>query len=145
MRDANGLDHESPHSDLVARPIGPEIRARQRAQLGQPVAGDGQGERGAVHGHVELPQEIGEGADVVLVPVRQDHGAKAVTLLAEIRPVRDDVVDPGHLVVGKEQAAVHGDDVVARLHEHHVEPDLAQPAQRNQADGRLGGHIDRDG
>ena len=47
--------------------------------------------------------------------------------IAEIREVGDHVVHPGHLVVREQEPAVDGDHVVARLDQHHVEPDLAQP------------------
>src|SRR5262249_44013034 len=82
---------------------------------------------------------------MVLVAVGEHHRAEAVAALAEVREVGDDVVHPGHLVVGEEEAAVHGDDVVARLDQHHVEPDLAETAQRNQAHGGLNGSVDRNG
>src|SRR5262249_19793635 len=62
----------------------------------------------------------------------------------EVREVGNDVVDAGHLVVGKEQAAVDGNDVVARFDEHHVEPDLSQSPQGDQTDGRLVRGVDRE-
>ena len=109
------------------------------------MPGDRERQRRAVDGHLELAQEIGQRADVVLVPVGEDHRPEALPVLAEIGEVRDDVVDAGHLVVREQEAAVHGDDVVARLDQHHVEADLAQAPQRDQADGGLGGDVDRNG
>ncbi len=112
--------------------------------LGQARARERQRERRAVHGHVEVPQEIGQRSDVVLVAVRQHHRLEGRPPPREIGEIGDHVVDARHLVVGEEEAAVDGDDVLTRLHQHHVEPDLAQPAERDQAHRRLGGDVDRE-
>ena len=81
---------------------------------------------------------------MILVAVGEDHGPEPLPVLAKIGEIGDDVVHPGHLVVGKEEAAIHGHDVVSRFHQHHVEADLAEAAQGNQADGGFGGDVDRD-
>ena len=68
-----------------------------------------------------------------------------VAMLVEIGEVGDDVVHPGHLVVGEEQPAVDGHDVLARLDQHHVEADLAEATERDEAHRGLGGDIDGHG
>ena len=134
-----------PSHDLVPRPVGAQVGALEHAMLGQAVLGDGERQRRAVHGHVEVAQEIRQRPDVVLVAMGQDHAAEGRAAIAEIGEVGDHVVHPGHLVVREQEPAVDGDHVVARLDQHHVEPDLAQPSERDQAHGGRGRHIDRDG
>ena len=70
---------------------------------------------------------------MVLVAVRQQHPAEAVAPGEGVGEVRDHVVDAGQLVVGEHEATVDGEQVVAALDEHHVEADLAEPAQGNEA------------
>ncbi len=142
---ADGRDGEAAQLDLVPRPIGAQVGALEHAMLGQAMLGDGERQRRAVHGHVEVAQEVRQRPDVVLVTVGQDHAAEGRTAIAEIGEVGDHVVHPGHLVVREQEPAVDGDHVVARLDEHHVEPDLAQPSERDQAHRGRGRHIDRDG
>ena len=92
----------------------------------------------AVDGHPGLAQEVGQRADVIFVAVGQEHRAKPVALGDRVREIGDDVVDARHLVgVGKHEAAIDGDQLVGELDQHHVEPDLAEPAKRNQPDGGL--------
>ena len=82
---------------------------------------------------------------MVLVAVREHDAAEGVAPLAQIGEVRDGEIHAGHLVVREEQAAVHRQDVGAALDQHHVEPDLAQAAQRNEPHRGLAGRIDRNG
>ena len=140
-----GDDGEAAQHDLVPRPVRAQVGALEHPVLGEAMLGDGERQRRAVHGHVELAQEIRQRPDVVLVAVGQDHAAEGRAAIAEIREVGDHVVHPGHLVVREQEPAVDGDHVVARLDQHHVEPDLAQPPERDQAHRGRGRHIDRDG
>ena len=144
MGDADRDDDEAARPDLVARRVGPQVRALESAELAQAMPGYRERQRRAIHRHVELPQEVGERADMVLVAVGQHHGPEALPVLAEVGEVRDDIVHPRHLVVGEEEPAIDRDDVVARLDQHHVEADLAETPQRDQADDGLGGDVDRD-
>src|SRR5436189_109883 len=65
-----------------------------------------QGERRAVHRQRELAQEVGQGADVVLVAVGEHHRLHPFLLLAEVLEVGQDQVDAGHLLMGEGQPAV---------------------------------------
>ena len=94
--------------------------------------------------HVELAQQIGNAADVIFVAVRYEHRTKLVDAFADVREVVDDDVDAEHLVVGKHQPAVDRDQIVGRLDDRHVAPDLAATAERNDAHVRLGGGFGRD-
>ena len=56
------------------------------------------------------------------------------TVLLEVGDVGDDEVDPEHLLVGEHEAAVDHDDLVAVFEEVHVLADLADPAERDDAE-----------
>ena len=53
----------------------------------------------AVHRHVELAQDVGQGPHVVLVGVGEHYALELVGVLAQEREVRQDQVDPRHLLV----------------------------------------------
>ena len=110
-----------------------------------PEALPGQGESHArpVDRHVELAQEVRERPDVVLVGVREDHPPHLLAPREQGREVGDDVVDAGHLVVGEHETAVDGQEVLAGLEQHHVEADLAEAAEREDANRRLDRRVAR--
>ena len=139
VRDPDRLDPERPHVERLARPHRPEVGALQQPVLAQLLGHQRQGHRGAVDGNVQGAQKVGHRTDVVFVAVRQEHGAKALTLVQGVGEVRDHVVDAEQLVVREHEPAVDRHQVVAGLEEHHVEPDLPEPAERNQADDGLSG------
>ena len=56
--------------------------------------------------------------------------------LAQVRHVRHDEVDAEHLLVGEHQAAVDDHDLVPVLEDVHVLADLADPAERDDAQRR---------
>ena len=145
MSHADGLDAERPQLDHVARLDGAKIGLLREAVLAEPVLHQRQRERRAVDRCVDLPQQVRQGADVVLVAVGEHHPPEGRPLGQKVGEVRDDPVDAQHLVVREHDAAVESDQVVPGLHQHHVEPDLAEAAQGDQADGGLGGGGDEGG
>jgi hypothetical protein len=90
---------------------------------------------------VQLRQDVGQRADVVLVPVGNDDAPDAVELVPQVGHVGDHEVDAEHLVLGEHHAGVDGDDVVAGLDHHHVAADLAEAAERDAAEVRIHGFI----
>jgi hypothetical protein len=69
--------------------------------------------------------------------VREDHPADLLALAEKEREVGDHVVDAGHLVVREHEAAVDGQEVLAGLQQHHVEADLPEATEREDADAGL--------
>ena len=131
VSDADGLDSERTTLDPIAWTHGAQIGLEEAVFL-QPVAHQGQGHRRPVHRHASVAQEIREGADVVLVAMREEDRAKVAALGQRVREVGDHVVDAGQLVIGKHQPAVDGDEIVAGLDEHHVQTDLAEAAEGDE-------------
>ena len=96
-------------------------------------------QRRGVDGHArELGQHVRQAADVVLVGVGDEERLDLVAALLEVGDVGHDEVDAEHLLVGEHQPAVDDDDVVAVLEDVHVLADLADAAERDDAE-RLAG------
>jgi hypothetical protein len=73
---------------------------------------------------------------VVLVAVRDDDPLDVVDALAEVAEVRQHEVDADHLGGREAQPHVDDDDRALVLEHHHVLADLAQPAEREDAERR---------
>ena len=145
VRHADRLDAEGAGLDTLARSYGPEVRRLGEPVLAQPLRDQRQRQGGAVHGHHRLAEEIRQGADVILVAVGQDNGVEPRAPGERVRKVRNDVVDPGQLVIGEHEAAVDRNQVLAGLDEHHIEADFPQATEGDQADDRLHGNSFPDG
>ena len=69
---------------------------------------------------------------MVLVAVRQDDGVDAA--VAQVADVREDGVHAEVLVAREGEPGVDDDDLVAVLVDGHVLPDLAEAAERDDAE-----------
>ncbi len=106
-------------AEVVLVEFGARHRDRQRAAV------DGRRVLGA-----ELAQDPRQGAEMILVAVRDHDRLDLVRPGAQVREVRQHEVDP-ELLGGREpQARVDDDDPVLVLDDRHVLPDLAEPAER---------------
>ena len=86
-------------------------------------------ELGAPDRHVQFAQNPGQGSDVVFVTMRENNGANALAVLNQIGNFRNNNIDAEKFGLGKHQARVNDDDVVAPAHGHAVHSELAQAAQ----------------
>ena len=75
---------------------------------------------------------------MVLVGMGDQERLDVGAALLEVGDVGDDEVDAEHLLVGEHEPAVDDDDVVAVLEDVHVLADLPHPAERDDAERRLG-------
>ena len=87
------------------------------------------GEAGAVDGHIDLLENIGDGADVVLVAVGDEQAPDPGFVLDEIAHIGDHAVDAVHIIAGEGHAAVHHDDLAAVFIGGHVLADLVETAK----------------
>ena len=98
-----------------------------------------EGQRRADEREVGLEaQQVGHGADVVLVAVGEDHRLHVVEPVLDVVEVRQDQVDAGVVVVGEQHAAVDDEQLAAVLDDGHVAADLAEAAERDDAHGAVG-------
>jgi len=89
VRHAHELGAERAEVERLARRIDlPQLGRPQEAVLVELRLHEPEREpRRPDLGHVELPQEIGQAADVILVPVGQDDGAGPAAALAQIAEI----------------------------------------------------------
>ena len=96
---------------------------------------DGQGS--AIHGNVQLFQQIGYRANVVLMAVGDDRALDFGPVFLHKAKVRNHQIHARHVLVRKGQAAVHNDHVILALVEGKVFPNLVEPAQKVSPNGGL--------
>ena len=85
-----------------------------------------------------LAQQVRHGADVVLVRVGQHHGLDVVEAIPDVFEVGQDQVDAGLVGLGEQHPAVDDQQPAVVLEDGHVAADLAEPAQRDDAQAALG-------
>src|SRR5205823_690970 len=88
-----------------------------------------------------LAQQVGQGADVVLVAVREHDRLDLVQPGPDVAEIRQDQVDAGLLLLREQHAAVDDQQPAAVLEHGHVAADLTQAAERDdpEAGGRQRG------
>ena len=135
VRHANGLHLEGAH--VEARADGHFAQAElvlAEASLLQPTTGQRQRVGRAPHRHVELVEQEGQRADVILVAVGDDHAPQPLRVLGEPAEIRVQHVH-AQVVVGEAGATVHHQDAVALLDGEAVHPHLAQSPERHETKG----------
>jgi len=85
------------------------------------------------HRDTEVLQEIRKCPRVVLVAVGDDDCPQSLLALNHIAVVRQYEVDAGMIVVGKHDARVDHDHVVAIFDHGHILADAVEPAERDDA------------
>ena len=113
VRDADGKDAEDAEVEAAAGEDLDELGVVEEAMLFELAFDVGEGELGSVDGDVEVGEDPGEAADVVLVAVGEDDAADFAAVFDEVGDVRDDDVDAKELFFGEHEARVNHDDVVA--------------------------------
>ena len=117
--------------DHVAGLAGDQLGDVQELVLLQLQLHQAQGHGGGVDGGVEGPQDIGQGANVVLVAVGQENAPDLILVLDQVAHVGDDHVDAVHVVIGEAHAHIDHNDVAAVLIDGEILADLIQAAQRD--------------
>ena len=125
------LHLELARPDGLARLHGDELGGLQQAVLLQLQLDQPRRQPGAVDGHVDLLQHVGDGADVILVSVSDEQAPEPVVVLHQIGYVGDHAVDAVHIIAGERHAAVHHDDLAAVFIGGHVLADLVKTAKRD--------------
>jgi hypothetical protein len=98
------------------------------------VADHRQRQRRPVQRELHLFEEVRHRPDVVFVGVGNDDTDDLVFDLTHIRKIRYEDINAVHLLVREAHPDVDQDRFFIRLHDHHVPADLAQTAQRCDAD-----------
>ena len=85
----------------------------------------------AVDRHLDVAEEEGEAARVVLVRVGEEHALDPVRVVVQIREVREDQIDAGHVGVGEHEPAVDDQDAFVDLEAEAVPSDLTEPTEED--------------
>ena len=83
----------------------------------------------AIYRDRKLFERVGNGADVVFVPVGDHKTADAAGVFFQVLHVGNDEVDAGHVVGGENRTAVDHKNIFAVFDDRHVLPDLIDSAQ----------------
>ena len=74
-------------------------------------------------------EQVGDGADVVLVSVGEHHAHDVFEAVLDPREVGEDEVDAGLVDLGEKDAAVDDEQLPVAFEDVHIASDLAQAAQ----------------
>ncbi len=135
VRDGQELHVEPADVDPLAVAHLDQLGALQQAGLLDAVAREPEGDRGAVHGELDVAQQELQSADVVLVAVRGHAADDPVRVLAQEGEVGQHEVDAVHVGVGEHEPAVDHQQAVVLLEHHAVAADLAEAAEEIDAYG----------
>ncbi len=137
MADPEGGRAEGPELDRLAR-LECEQRVVVELMLLDLVAQQAARQRRGVDRHArEVGQDVGQPTDMVLVGVGDQERLDLVGALAQVGDVGHDEVDAEHLLLGEHQSAIDHDDLIAVLEHVHVLADLADTAERQDAQARV--------
>ena len=125
--------HRIPHPDLA------QVGLAQDSVFLELRLDQAQRQARAEDRDVQLLQGEGKAADVVLVAVGQEDSEHLAVFLQEVRDIGQDQVDAQHVLLGKHQPGVDDQDLLLPLERPHVDPDLAQTAEREVPEW-LSGH-----
>jgi hypothetical protein len=131
MRNADGHDAKGPECEAPAGEHLNEFGVVEEAVLVELAFDVSESELGAVDGYIELGENPGQAADVVLVTVGKDDGANEGPILNEVADVGDDDVDAEELFLGEHEAGVNDDDVVTETEGEAVHAELAESTERD--------------
>ena len=129
------LDAQRSELNALARLRRPQVDQLVEPPLAQLCLDEAERQRRAVdrdrRPRLQLRQDVGQPADVVLVAVGDDDRPQVAQPLLDVADVGDDQVDSALLLLRELAAAVEQDQVALVLDGGHVLADLADPAERD--------------
>ena len=90
-----------------------------------------EGQASPVDGSVQPLERERQAADVVFVAMREDDADHLALAMQQVGDVGEHEIDPEHVLLRKHQPRVDDQDLALPLERPHVDPDLAEAAQRN--------------
>ena len=129
VRHANEFHDEGTDRHAVARPDRDE-RSPLDPMLGELRFDQRERQRRAVHGPVDVREDVRHRANVILVAVRQ-HERGGAPFLLQVREIGNDPIHAEQLGIGKHDAGVDNDRCLAPGERQHVHPEFAESAEWN--------------
>ena len=90
-------------------------------------------ERRGIKGYSKVGCEIGNGADMVLMPMGDDNAPNQIEMIHQVVEIRDDVIDPQHIIFREHDAGINNEDILAVFVKHHIFSNFPQTTQGNDA------------
>ena len=125
------LHGEAAGLDLLPCFMGKQVDGILQLMLLELQLDDAGGQARGVDGAVELLHGVRDAADMVLMPVGQEHAADLVFVFDQVRHVGNDQVDAVHFLIREAKAAVDDDDILAVFKYGHILADLVETAKGN--------------
>src|ERR1700730_12375576 len=129
VTDRHCFDAKRSHLHAVADAHLTQVRLAQDAMLFQLRLDQPQREPRPVDRHVELLEDEGQAADMVLVSVAEKDAEHVAPPIQEVRDVRQHEVDSQHLLLRKHEPGVDHKDLVLPFEGPHVDADLPEAAE----------------
>ena len=92
---------------------------------------DAQGQAGTIHRHIDLLQQVRQGADMVLMAVSQHHSLDHIPVLDEVGDIRDNEIYPQHILLREHEAGIDDQNLIIYTNNGHVLADFPKSAQGN--------------
>ena len=140
--DRNELDVERSDATDLAVVHHDEVGLAEQSRLFDAVARETERDCRAEDGERQFAQQELQSTDVVLVAVGGDAPDDPIGVLAQPREIREHEIDAVHVGVGEHEAAVDEHHLVVLLDGHAVAADLAEAAEKVDADVRVA-HVER--
>ena len=131
MRGAYELDRERAYVHDLARLDAVNQHVVEQVVLFELAVGEPRREVRGVNWHIKFFEDVGERAQVILVPVREHDGRNVVPVLFEELEVRDRDVYAVDALLWKTHTGVDDDHLVFVAHGHTIHPELADSAERD--------------
>ena len=122
--EASGLDH-------VTGLVGDQLYGIRQMVLLQLQLDQTIGHGGTVDGAVYLLHAVGDGADVVLMAVGDEHTPQFLLVCHQIGKVGNHQIHAVHVLIREAHAAVHDDHILAIFQNGDVFTDFVQSTQRD--------------
>ena len=84
-----------------------------------------------INRHIELFEDIGQGTDMVFVPMGQDNRLNHIAILQKIADIRNNEVHAQHIFFGEHEPRINHENFIANTDDRHVLADFPQSAQGN--------------
>ncbi len=102
--------------------------------VSQAVAGElhfqqSPGQRGGVDRCVDQLQHVLDCACMVFVAMGDDDPTHPMALVIQIMEIRDDVIDPQHIILWEHDARIDDENILTIFDRHHIFPDFPQPPE----------------
>ena len=86
-------------------------------------------ERRGIDRNIKLFQDIGYGADMILVPMCDNQTANSARIVSQVGDIRKNHIDSIHIFIRKSHSAIDQQKIIAEFNNRHIFPDFTQTAE----------------